>query len=56
MTFLVPAHMGSPGKGPLNVRVCVHVRVRVRVCITHHLTLLVWHWKSIQPAEAYDKC
>ena len=32
-TFLVPAHPGSPGKGPLNgcVCVCVHVRVRVRV-------------------------
>jgi len=22
-TFLVPAHLGSPGKGPLNGRVCV---------------------------------
>jgi len=22
-TFLVPAHLGSPGKGPLNVCVCV---------------------------------
>jgi len=22
-TFLVPAHLGSPGKGPLNARVCV---------------------------------
>ena len=22
-TFLVPAHLGSPGKGPLNVSVCV---------------------------------
>jgi len=24
-TFLVPAHPGSPGKGPLNVCVCVRV-------------------------------
>ena len=24
-TFLVPAHLGSPGKGPLNGRVCVCV-------------------------------
>ena len=24
-TFLVPAHLGSPGKGPLNVCVCVCV-------------------------------
>jgi len=23
LTFLVPAHMGSPGKGLLNARVCV---------------------------------
>ena len=24
-TFLVPAHLGSPGRGPLNVCVCVCV-------------------------------
>ena len=24
-TFLVPAHLGSPGKGPLDARVCVGV-------------------------------
>ena len=24
-TFLVPAHLGSPGKGPLNGCVCVYV-------------------------------
>jgi len=24
-TFLVPAYLGSPGKGPLNVCVCVSV-------------------------------
>ena len=24
-TFLVPAHLGSPGKGPLNMCVCVCV-------------------------------
>ena len=29
-TFLVPAHLGSPGKGPLNVCVCVCVCVCVR--------------------------
>jgi len=36
-TFLVPAHPGSPGKGPLNRCVCVcaraRARVRVRVCV-----------------------
>ena len=26
-TFLVPAHLGSPGKGPLNGRVCVTISV-----------------------------
>ena len=26
-TFLVPAYLGSPGKGPLNVCVCVCVGV-----------------------------
>ena len=30
-TFLVPAHMGSPGQGAVK-RVCVCVRVRVCVC------------------------
>ena len=25
-TFLVPAHLGSPGKGPLNVCVCCYFR------------------------------
>jgi len=28
-TFLVPAHLGSPGKVPLNGRVCVTVCVRL---------------------------
>ena len=28
-TFLVPAHLGSPDKGPLNGRVCVCVCVCV---------------------------
>jgi len=34
-TFLVPAHPGSPGKGPLNgcVCVCACVRACVRVCV-----------------------
>ena len=27
-TFLVPAHLGSPGKGPLNGCVCVCVMVK----------------------------
>ena len=31
-TFLVPAHPGSPGKGPLNVCVCVWC---VRACSIH---------------------
>jgi len=30
-TFLVPADLGSPGKGPLNVCVCACACVRVRV-------------------------
>jgi len=32
-TFLVPAHLGSPGKGPLNGCVCVCVRACVRACV-----------------------
>jgi len=36
-TFLVPAHLRSPTKGPLNVCVCVRVCVRVRVCVNWHV-------------------
>jgi len=32
-TFLVPAYLGSPGKGALNVCVCVCVRACVRVSV-----------------------
>jgi len=36
-TFLVPVYPGSPGKGPLNVRVCVRACVRACVCVCHSL-------------------
>ena len=42
-TFVVPAHPGSPDKGPLNGGVCVcvcvrvRVRVRVRVCASNRI-------------------
>ena len=40
--FLVPAHLGSPGKGPLNVCVCVCVRACVCVCVCYqHCVLCV---------------
>jgi len=32
-TFLVPAHLGSPGKGPLNGCVCLRVYVRESILI-----------------------
>jgi len=32
-TYLVPAHPGSPEKGPLNVCVCVCVRACVCACV-----------------------
>ena len=31
-TFLVPAHLGSPGKGPLNGCVCVYVCINAQQC------------------------
>ena len=39
-TFLIPAHLGSPGKGPLNGCVCVCLSVNcffvdVRVILRH---------------------
>ena len=41
-TFLVQAHPGSPGKGPLNVCVFIH-------CAFNALTLLVG-WQEGHPA------
>jgi len=40
-TFLVSAHLGSPGKGAIK-RVCVCVRVRACVCVCVTLSTLVW--------------
>ena len=40
-TFLVPAHLGSPRKGPLNVCVCVCVCVSFINCAFSVLTQLV---------------
>ena len=34
--FLVPAHLGSPGKGPLNMCVCVWC-----VCVIHRKNIIV---------------
>ena len=31
-TFLVLGHLGSPGKGPLNVHVCVCVLLELHFC------------------------
>ena len=36
-TFLVPAHLGSPGHGPLNVCVRARARVCARVCVCARL-------------------
>jgi len=43
-SFLIPAHPGSPEKGPLNVCVCVHACVRacVSVCVCVHV-----YWSTI---------
>jgi len=38
-TFLVPAHLGSPGKGPLNRCVCV-------CAFPPHVLLLLQFWKK----------
>jgi len=41
-TFLVPAHLGSPGKGPLNGCVCVWVSLYVpNPAVTN-----VWYWRT----------
>ena len=38
-TFLAPAHLGRPGKGPLNGCVCVVVVLLVIVRVGQHWTL-----------------
>ena len=40
-TFLVPAHLGSPGQGPLNECVCVCVCVCVCLCLLYMRNLFV---------------
>jgi len=40
-TFLVLAHLGSTGKGPLNGCVCVCVRYRPRFADTHFLIVKI---------------
>jgi len=42
-TFLVPAHLGSPGKRAVK-RECVCVRACVRVCVSTRLQLLDISW------------
>ena len=42
-TFLVPAHLGSPGKGPLNG--CVSVVIKDTVLVS------VWHNKGMHSVE-----
>jgi len=58
-TFLVPAHLGSPGKGPLNGCVCMCVVKKFHLCIA---ALKYW-WKhnSVQTASVclsrtYRRC
>ena len=42
-TFLVLAHPGSPGKGPLNGCVCVRACVRVCMCVCMTVVLIDGH-------------
>ena len=48
-TYLVPAHPGSPGKGPLNVCVCVRACMRACVCVCKKLVTTALHL----PARRY---
>jgi len=53
-TFLVPAHLGSPGKGPLNGCVCVCVKCLVYVCrggnAKHQLHAVATVWSAAHQA------
>jgi len=50
-TFLVPAHLGSPGKGPLNVCVCVCV---LCLYLPNQATGYTSQYKSV-PVRSQDK-
>jgi len=50
-TFLVPAHLGSPGKGPLNG--CACVRACVRACVVQRLTC---HMSIMRMTNHKRKC
>ena len=41
-TFLVPAHLGSPGKGPLNGGVCVYLLCVIRHNLFSYFDTVVW--------------
>jgi len=41
-TFLVPAHLGSPGKGPLNGRVCVCMLVKIEHFVESELVAVLY--------------
>ena len=51
-TFLVPAHLGSPGKGPLNGCVCVCV------CISFIMILyyVIYYFHIMQFENVTTKC
>jgi len=43
-TFLVPAHLGSPGKGPLNVCVCMFARLYDITISRSFLLFFIYHF------------
>jgi len=58
-TFLVPAHLGSPGKGPLNVCVCVCVNQKLQVLMHcgRHVSwklLEIWGWVGSRMVSVLD--
>jgi len=44
LTFLVPAHPGSPGKGPLNGGVCVCLHLITKLAKSYSLSHSWTHW------------
>jgi len=50
LTFLVPAHLGSPGKGPLNGCVCVCVLSGVKMFLSSaYLTAAAYGFMRLIP-------
>ena len=55
-TFLVPAHLGSPGKGPLNGCVCLPGALSNSIEVTYSVSVVFIVWAIRHTAEWWCRC